>query len=598
MKTYLKLVFRTIKLHIGRFIAISAIIALGMGFMVGLGSVQPKLETSLNNDYKTQNVPDVILKSTSPMGFNQAQVNEIISNSQIYSFMQVTTYDILKDDDAVRVYYMPLQTLNLNNLKLISGTLPKNENEVLVERNTKKIKKHNVGDVISFNGKDVVVSGIALNPLLFCEEDEPSNFTNISLSDVIYFDSQLIEMPIVSDLYLQLNMKNKNIFSNGYKNYVQEEINALVSELDFAESIKVLTLQQNKSVVMYGDFANKVQNISIVFSIFFILVVALVVLTTMTRLVEEERSVIGCFKTLGFGNGKINFKYFLFAFLSCIIGSLVGFLLIANLLVDFIYKSFEFSFFMPPKTNQIPLLFGSVAMIAMLAVIIFVTYLIVRKLTGEKPANLLKPKAPKPGKKILLERIPFIWNKLSFKYKSTFRNLFRYVSHFLMTIITIAGSTALIFAGFGLFDSSKHIGTGVGAQSTSSMESISIILIVCAALLNILVIYNLTNVNIEERKREIATLKVLGYRYGEVSGYIFREILILSIIGTVIGLPIGYLLAGFIFNYVNFGSVSYMNWYSWVLTVVLSISFTLIVNLLLYKKITKTDMNASLKTVE
>lgn len=130
------------------------------------------------------------------------------------------------------------------------------------------------------------------------------------------------------------------------------------------------------------------------------------------------------------------------------------------------------------------------------------------------------------------------------------------------------------------------------------MTSISAVLIVCAALLSILVIYNLTNINIEERKREIATLKVLGYKSGEVCGYIFREITVLSVIGTALGIPLGYGFSVFVFNYVDFGSIADMHWYSWLGTAVLSLLFSVVVMALLCRKIIKTDMNASLKTVD
>ena len=117
------------------------------------------------------------------------------------------------------------------------------------------------------------------------------------------------------------------------------------------------------------------------------------------------------------------------------------------------------------------------------------------------------------------------------------KSFFRYARNFILTVVSIAGSTALVFAGLGLYDSSIALEKTEGAGSTSSMTSISAVLIVCAALLSILVIYNLTNINIEERKREIATLKVLGYKSGEVCGYIFREITVLSVIGTALGIP-------------------------------------------------------------
>ena len=348
----------------------------------------------------------------------------------------------------------------------------------------------------------------------------------------------------------------------------------------------------------YEEYAQKVYNISIIFSVFFVGVSVLVISTTMTRLAEEERSAIGCYKTLGYDDGKIMFKYLFFSMFSCIIGSLCGFLGITNLLVYLICKAFSFAFRMPPLTNEISWVFGGISVFCMLAAVLLVTWRVVSSMTNEKPAALLRPKSPKPGKKILLERIGFIWKRMSFKYKSTYRNLFRYARNFILTVVSIAGSTALVFAGLGLYDSSIALEKTEGAGSTSSMTSISAVLIVCAALLSILVIYNLTNINIEERKREIATLKVLGYKSGEVCGYIFREITVLSVIGTALGIPLGYGFSVFVFNYVDFGSIADMHWYSWLGTAVLSLLFSVVVMALLCRKIIKTDMNASLKTVD
>ena len=155
---------------------------------------------------------------------------------------------------------------------------------------------------------------------------------------------------------------------------------------------------------MYEEYAQKVYNISIIFSVFFVGVSVLVISTTMTRLAEEERSAIGCYKTLGYDDGKIMFKYLFFSMFSCIIGSLCGFLGITNLLVYLICKAFSFAFRMPPLTNEISWVFGGISVFCMLAAVLLVTWRVVSSMTNEKPAALLRPKSPKPGKKILLER--------------------------------------------------------------------------------------------------------------------------------------------------------------------------------------------------
>ncbi|MGN0782227.1 MAG: FtsX-like permease family protein [Christensenellales bacterium] len=599
MKAYSKTLFRMLKRHLGRFLAVTAIIALGIGFMTGLGSVKPKLIGTLDKYYSDRAVPDLIIKSAT--GFSQAQTDALEQFSDAYTFMPVTALDADMDGSCVRIQYMPLSDLTLNKLELLEGELPRTSTEIVAERESRYFRKYEVGDVVSYMGREFTVSGIAVNPLMFSEEEEPSlTDSEKNIDAVFYFDSALTYMPVVSDMYVRINSAHTHkLFSKKYDAAVVAAKTELETALGVdAENMAFLTLRENFSSAMYEEYAQKVYNISIIFSVFFVGVSVLVISTTMTRLAEEERSAIGCYKTLGYDDGKIMFKYLFFSMFSCIIGSLCGFLGITNLLVYLICNAFSFAFRMPPVTNEISWVFGGISVFCMLAAVLLVTWRVVSSMTKEKPAALLRPKSPKPGKKILLERIGFIWKKMSFKYKSTYRNLFRYARNFILTVISIAGSTALVFAGLGLYDSSVALEKTEGAGSTSSMTAISAVLIVCAALLSILVIYNLTNINIEERKREIATLKVLGYKNNEVCGYIFREITVLSVIGTALGIPLGYGFSVFVFEYVDFGSIADMHWYSWLGTAILSLLFSAVVMALLCSKIIKTDMNASLKTVD
>lgn len=167
-----------------------------------------------------------------------------------------------------------------------------------------------------------------------------------------------------------------------------------------------------------------------------------------------------------------------------------------------------------------------------------------------------------------------------------------------MTVVSVAGSTALVLAGFGLRDVSLNEDVGILAGFADTFALISMVIILFAAALCVLVIYNLTNMNISERKREIATLKVLGYRDSEVSGYIYREVLIMAVFGIIIGLPLGFGLLYFVFGYLDFGSVSMVKWYSYLISAILVLVFVGFVDLLLFRKIRKVDMNDSLKTLE
>ena len=162
-----------------------------------------------------------------------------------------------------------------------------------------------------------------------------------------------------------------------------------------------------------------------------------------------------------------------------------------------------------------------------------------------------------------------------------------------MTVISIAGSTALVYMGIGVFDYSiqdKTIG--------EILTLLAWVVVVFAGLLSALVIYTLTNINISERNREIATLMVLGYKENEVCMYIYREIYIMAVIGAIFGIPLGVYLMHLIFSFLDFGKVSLIRFYVYLLTPIIIGIFTMMISLLLRRKILKIDMNESLKAKE
>ncbi len=199
-----------------------------------------------------------------------------------------------------------------------------------------------------------------------------------------------------------------------------------------------------------SDDAEKVDAIAAVFPVFFVLVAALVCLTTMTRMVEEERTQIGTLKALGFSRSAVMFKFILYAVLASVIGSIVGCLLGLKLLPYVIISCYKAMYQVP--YILMPMRWGYLA--GCMAVSVFCTSLVTvitcYEVMNTVPAQLMRPKSPKNGKRILLERVGFFWKRLSFSGKVTCRNLFRYKSRVLMTVIGVAGCTALMLTGFGL----------------------------------------------------------------------------------------------------------------------------------------------------
>lgn len=571
---------------------------------------------------------------------------------------------------------------------------------------------------------------------------------------------------------------------NIQKHDALRELSDAQLEIDKMEG-KWIVLDRNShySYRDYGACADRMDGIAKVFPVFFFLVAALVCMTTMTRMVDEQRNEMGTLKALGYSKLQIASKYIIYALIASILGSILGCSLGMYLFPTVIFNAWNTLY----NIDQIKFLFqpglillasGSVTGITLLATL----YSIYSELI-EMPSQLMRPKAAKAGKKILLERISFIWKRLSFLQKVTARNIFRYKKRFFMTIIGIAGCSALLVAGFGINDSisdivnqqynviyhydatvsaktseitsqikslkgvkdvyeedhlavttkieNKNISTTVhiisndkkfkdfctlfngnkefdlddssvlisqkmatklnkkagdtikikdannkvikakikgvftnyvghhiyaseslykswntsaktthiylikskkttkkfernlgnkimnidGVQSVTfysslqknfkdmikSISYIVVVLVISAACLAFVVLYNLSNVNISERKREIATIKVLGFTRKEVDAYINRETILLTILGSLIGLGIGIGLHHLIMNLAEMDDIMFgrtINSISYVISFVMTIGFSAIINLFMHKKLNNIQMVESLKAVE
>ena len=479
-------------------------------------------------------------------------------------------------------------------VKIVDGNFPIQTNDCVVEKKLAKMKDVKINDSLEFNSVTYKVTGIVDNPLIFVKSGEKSVIDSSDIDLIIYTYNE--NYPVITDIYVKLSACSEfGYFTKKYSKTVNEEIKKL--DLD---NYAVLTLNENLSYAFLKNITEKVDVIAAVFPLFFILVVALVVLTTMSRLIEEDRSTIGCLKSLGYGEFKIVLKYILFTVFSTIIGSVIGMFIGSVFLPTIIYEAFGGLFYVPKMTKVLSFAFGLISSLFMVVAAFVVTLYLSKKISHKNPPELFLPQAPKPGKKVFLERIGFVWKHLKFKYKSTFRNIFRYVGRLLMVVISVSGSTALVFAGLSLLDISDKpiMVSGFSFFIEDTLKAISIAIIAFSLALSILVLYNLTNMNIGERNREIATLKVLGYRDLEVYGYIFREIFIMSLMGTALGIPLGILLMFFIFNSLKFGGLDQISFATYMYSILSSILFTLLSFALLIRKINNVDMNDSLKSLE
>lgn len=543
----------------------------------------------------------------------------------------------------------------------------------------------------------------------------------------------------------------------------------------------------------YGDNADRIRNIGQVFPVIFFLVAALISLTTMTRMVEEQRTQIGTLKALGYGKSAIAAKYLCYAFLATVGGSILGTLVGEKILPYIIITAYGIMYHNMASNLMIhyEYKFALIASIAAVVCTVGATLFSCAKELRETPASLMRPPAPKEGKRVLIERITFLWKHLSFTWKSTLRNLFRYKKRLLMTVFGIAGSMGLMLVGYGIQDSIMDIavrqyetlqhydGTVIededatdaekaevlsfmeenekiahctrvqltkmnaprgnsnlsvyvyvpenmdnfkedvtlqnritkkgytlndngaaicektasllelkvgdtitvekggheyevkvdiitenymghyiymtpavyektfgvppdyenivftmkeeyqadlekvgkealvypGALSISYTRSLAgqlermlstlgtviLVLIISAGMLAFVVLYNLNNINITERKRELATLKVLGFFDMEVSEYVFRENIILTVIGVICGAGFGILLHRYVITTVEVDAVMFgrnINPISFLYSGLFTCGFSLVVNLFMHFKLKKIDMVESLKSVE
>ena len=410
----------------------------------------------------------------------------------------------------------------------------------------------------------------------------------LSLAGMDY-DEKLVPL---GDLYIAFPERGLfEPYGGSYEELVEAEKEAFYDLL--GDDIEFISLKENFSINSLHSYAGKVTAISAVLMVAFIFVTALVVLSNMTRLMEEERPQIACLRTLGYGGFAILFKYLLFAAIGTGIGG-TGAYFVGVGLTAFVYYVFNYNYAMPPMTSVATSLYFLITFSCIVIATLTATLIAGGRMVREKPADLLRAKPPKAGRKVFLERIPILWNRLSFKYKSTMRNVLRYHYRFSMTVISVACSMGIALAGLALLDLCLfHEGFG-----SAALIGLAAVIVIFAGLLTMVVIYTLTNINISERNREIATLMVLGYYDREVAGYIYREVYINTIVGILFGFPMGIFLIIILFKVINVGSLAGVSWFVWPVAAVIVLLFTALVTLILRRKIVGIDMNESLKANE
>ena len=904
MKKFSKNIAKEFKNSFGRFLAIMAIIALGVGFLIGISQATPDMKTSMSDYLKDNAAYDIDVKAA--YGLTLADIDKISSATDdsgdevVSAYMPAVTSSVMAGIDGANETAVNLIGLDfsvvtgdnasgdyLNHLTLEEGSWPSAADEVVVERANNYFEEAEIGDKVVITDeittanstygdiyaqKEFTVVGIVSSPDYYYRDAREVTtvgtgvvslvmYGNYSLEEVenadggteyVASDDSVYDLSKENSLFWSLNLDSYDLgsmtipldpirednilytdlwvqisgsdgyecFYTDYKDYVlnnaayieeigneiNAEVNAAIEDSLLSGAVPAnaswYVLDRASTNVSYVSFdmnVEKVEDIAGIFPIFFIVVAALVALTSMTRMVEQDRMQIGTLKALGYRESTIMIKYLVYCILACIIGLVVGILLGFSIMPNIFWNAYRTMYFLPSLYLGFSWWLALAVVFGSLAVTIVVTIIACRTTTKEKPSTLMQPKAPKPGKRILLERCTPIWKRIKFKWKATIRNIFRYKKNMILTIVSVMGCTALILTGFGLGDSvaavtelqyndiifydtvvsfdgdyeyadgdehtlesyidslgenrytdvysesgqlilgdsresvdmylvtnSEQFSNFVSLHSSASGDALDVaedgiiipeniatvydisagdeviyrtaagteleltvsgvceyytgsdvymnadnftaaveaeggtvdvssnaylikygygddedamnaaaesllsdpavtgveftyttlrtfdalndtmgfvilILVVCAGALAAIVLYNLTNINIDERRKEIATLRVLGYTKWEVAGYIYRESGILTIVGALFGLLVGWLLHMYIVGRVNsvwmmFGKAIAPLSFLWAFLITLG--FAIVVYAFMLIKLYKINMAESLKSNE
>ena len=369
---------------------------------------------------------------------------------------ELETLDEVQDSERIAEINVRLSELNQEIAKLQAGLM-------VID---KQLEAQGITDI----NQTVTYTENAINTAKQ-ELEDGQNAINSAKKELETQEKQLNETK--QETYAQLNSAERTLDASEKQieeaeaelEKSREEFNSKIAdaekELDDAEeevnSIErptwyILDRQQNAGYVSYMQDTDRVANLAQVFPIVFFIVAALISLTSMTRMVEEQRVQIGTLKALGYNKLQIASKYIIYATLATVIGGAIGLVIGFNLLPKVIADIYAMVYDVPSVILAFNMQYATIGMLAAMVCTIGATAYSCYKTLKQKPATLMRPKAPKPGKRVLLERITFIWKRLNFTKKVTARNIFRYKKRFMMTIIGVGGCTALIIAGFGLRD--------------------------------------------------------------------------------------------------------------------------------------------------
>ena len=606
-KTFRKSYFR----NKGRFLANFLTVFFSLAITAGLAAIPIDFAESFATNYVEGNAPDLIIKSKAYTGFSDIEIEEVLQLPNVESIQSFLVMDGKEDDGTYnRFYVYDFAEASIAKPTLIEGKYPQNRGEIAVEIPNKNRKEYHLGDTVSFAsaeafmGQEATIVGVLDSPLynsVSKERAELEDQNDKQYVEAIFYLEKATLLKFMqnmkTDIYVRLSVPH-DYLTESYRNgiiSIQKDFLERLGE----ENVAILTLEETTSYGLFRNYNDKVRLISFIFPAFFIAVCALINHITITRYIKDERSIIASYLSAGLSKGRVVLKYALFAGISILIGGTIGYFLGAALLPFVVFPAYNAVFQMGAYSLIwfTPIALFVLALLFLLGV--FIACFSAISYLRQEPSELVRDQAPKPGKKIWLERIPFLWKHLSFSLKSSFRNIFRQKKNFVLTSLAIIGSTLLVLIGFSLLNVSDAMKEDeLFSDVASSMGLISTVIVMFAILMTVPIIYSLVSMNVADRNRELATLMVLGYQDIECSLYTFREILMIAVFAALIGLPISAVVIDLVLRYLGFGKIQDVQWWSYLSTYGIVTISVVATNFLVYPRIKRIDMNASLKSVE
>lgn len=476
-----KAAVREIKNSFGRYFAILAIIALGVGFFSGVRITTPAMLNTINSFLDEHQLYDYRLISSA--GWSLTDAEKFLEAEDVRAAEASYTIDAIYNykggrENVLKTYSV---TNKVNTLEVVSGRLPQSPDECVIDAEMHKIPPlgsnitlsslNDEETMDSLAGKSFKVVGTVRSPMFINIERGTTSIGTGTVSGFVYMLPEAFHMSRYSEIYIRFD-HDYSIYSDEYKDFMKKRIDswekytaeqaktssdALAAEMGLPEADVptsfVLDRNYNIGYSCFESDSEIVEQVARVFPMFFILVAALVCMTTMSRMVEEQRTQIGVFKAIGYSDRAITGRYLFYSGSAALIGCVIGYTAGIFLFPGVIWMTYKLLYIsIPMKFVFDPVLAAGAAGTSMLCSMGVTWISCRRELTGTS-ASLMRPRSPKAGKRVLLEHIPFVWNHMKFLHKVSVRNIFRYKKRFFMMILGISGCTALLLTGFGLKDS-------------------------------------------------------------------------------------------------------------------------------------------------